>query len=151
MAKNDNLKDFLIDVANAIREKKGTIDKINPQDFSDEIKNISSSGLEVKYYKPDESFFENPDFINEVKETFSTVFVDANPPALMPAQGYDASIGYVMFTMIPKLKLNLFGIWGDMDTLFQASCDAAQIENPLSRFEITEEEFFRIVNESLNK
>jgi hypothetical protein len=30
MAKNDNLQDFLTDVADAIREKKGTTDKINP-------------------------------------------------------------------------------------------------------------------------
>lgn len=42
MAKNDNLKDFLTDVADAIREKKGTEDLINPQDFSDEIKNLPS-------------------------------------------------------------------------------------------------------------
>lgn len=44
MAKNDNLKDFLTDVADAIREKKGTEDLINPQDFSDEIKNLPSGG-----------------------------------------------------------------------------------------------------------
>lgn len=43
MAKNDNLKDFLTDVADAIREKKGTTEKINPQYFSDEIKNIKTS------------------------------------------------------------------------------------------------------------
>jgi hypothetical protein len=40
MAKNDNLKDFLTDVADAIREKKGTTDLINPQDFSREIASI---------------------------------------------------------------------------------------------------------------
>lgn len=40
MAKNNNLKDFLTDVADAIREKKGTTEKINPQDFSSEIKGI---------------------------------------------------------------------------------------------------------------
>lgn len=44
MAKNDNLKDFLTDVANAIREKKGTTDLINPQDFSAEIASIKSGG-----------------------------------------------------------------------------------------------------------
>ena len=44
MAKNDNLKDFLTDVADAIREKKGTTDKINPQDFSSEIASIQSGG-----------------------------------------------------------------------------------------------------------
>ena len=40
MAKNDNLIDFLTDVANAIREKKGTSDPINAQDFADEIKSV---------------------------------------------------------------------------------------------------------------
>ena len=40
MAKNDNLTDFLTDVADAIRAKKGITDKINPQDFSSEIASI---------------------------------------------------------------------------------------------------------------
>lgn len=44
MAKNDNLTDFLTDVANAIRAKKGTTAKINPQDFSSEIASIESGG-----------------------------------------------------------------------------------------------------------
>jgi surface protein len=44
MAKNDNLTDFLIDVADAIRAKKGTTNKINPQDFSAEISSIEGGG-----------------------------------------------------------------------------------------------------------
>lgn len=44
MAKNDNLTDFLTDVADAIREKKGTTELINPQDFSAEIASIESGG-----------------------------------------------------------------------------------------------------------
>lgn len=44
MAKNDNLKDFVTDLADAIREKKGTTDLINPQDFADEIRNLPSGG-----------------------------------------------------------------------------------------------------------
>lgn len=44
MAKTDNLIDFLTDVANAIREKKGTTGAINPQDFSSEIASIESGG-----------------------------------------------------------------------------------------------------------
>ena len=43
MSKENNLTDFLTDVADAIREKKGTSEKINPQDFSDEIKAIKTS------------------------------------------------------------------------------------------------------------
>lgn len=42
MSKQDNLTDFLTDVADAIREKKGTSEKINPQDFSEEIRGIES-------------------------------------------------------------------------------------------------------------
>lgn len=44
MAKSDNLIDFLKDIADAIREKKGTSDPINAQDFADEIKNGGNSG-----------------------------------------------------------------------------------------------------------
>ena len=48
MAKNDNLTDFLTDVANAIRTKKGTTNLINPQDFSSEIESIETGGGENK-------------------------------------------------------------------------------------------------------
>ena len=44
MAKNNNLTDFLTDVADAIRAKKGTTAKINPQNFSSEIASISTGG-----------------------------------------------------------------------------------------------------------
>lgn len=42
MAKNNNLTDFLTDVADAIRAKKGKTDHINPQDFSAEIASIET-------------------------------------------------------------------------------------------------------------
>ena len=41
MAKNNNLTDYLTDLANSIRSKKGTTAKINPQDFSSEISNFN--------------------------------------------------------------------------------------------------------------
>ena len=44
MAKTDNLTDLLTDVADAIREKKGTNEKINPQNFSEEIRSIEGGG-----------------------------------------------------------------------------------------------------------
>lgn len=43
MSKDNNLKDFLTDIADAIRKKKETTDLINPQDFSSEIKSLSKS------------------------------------------------------------------------------------------------------------
>jgi hypothetical protein len=48
MSKQDNLTDFLTDVADAIREKKGTTEKINPQKFSEEIRGIES-GVRGEY------------------------------------------------------------------------------------------------------
>lgn len=39
-----NLKQFVTDIANAIRSKKGTSELINPQDFANEIKDINASG-----------------------------------------------------------------------------------------------------------
>ena len=44
MSKQNNLTDFLTDVADAIRDKKGTQALINPQDFSDEIASIQTGG-----------------------------------------------------------------------------------------------------------
>lgn len=44
MAKTNNLADYLADIANAIREKKGTNDAINAQDFASEIASIESGG-----------------------------------------------------------------------------------------------------------
>ena len=44
MGKSNNLDDFLTDLANTIREKKGTNEPINAQDFSSEIASIQSGG-----------------------------------------------------------------------------------------------------------
>ena len=44
MAKNNNLGDFLTDIANAIREKKGISGSINAQNFASEIASISTGG-----------------------------------------------------------------------------------------------------------
>ena len=46
MSKQNNLKDFLTDLADAIRAKKGSMALINPQDFSSEIASLSG-GLEI--------------------------------------------------------------------------------------------------------
>lgn len=42
MAKNNNLTDFLTDLADGIRAKKGTTGKINPQNFRSEIASIET-------------------------------------------------------------------------------------------------------------
>ena len=42
MSKANNLKDFMTDIANAIRTKKGTTGTINAQNFSSEIESIET-------------------------------------------------------------------------------------------------------------
>lgn len=58
MAKNNNLTDFLTDVADAIRAKKGTTAKINPQDFSAEIASIQTGGNVAGVQKSDVNFYD---------------------------------------------------------------------------------------------
>ena len=58
MAKNNNLTDFLTDVADAIRAKKGTTAKINPQDFSSEIASIPTGGGSATTSKSSVNFYD---------------------------------------------------------------------------------------------
>ena len=44
MAKENNLSDYLKDIADAIRDKKGTTEPINAQDFASEIASIETGG-----------------------------------------------------------------------------------------------------------
>ena len=44
MARTDTLGNFLTDIANAIRNKKGTTDTIVASDFDTEIESIESGG-----------------------------------------------------------------------------------------------------------
>lgn len=47
MSKDNNLHDFLTDIADAVREKKGTSEKINAQNLSSEIRGIESGEVNV--------------------------------------------------------------------------------------------------------
>ena len=48
MSKANILTDFLTDIADAIRVKKNTTAKINPQDFSSEIASISGGDIKLQ-------------------------------------------------------------------------------------------------------
>lgn len=67
MSKADNLHDFLQDVSDAIKEKKGSSEPINAQSFSEEIRNIpSGSPFAVDF--GEEIASGNPTFINALQE-----------------------------------------------------------------------------------
>lgn len=68
MSKDNNLHDFLQDVADAIKEKKGSNDAINAQDFSDEIKNLPSGSSPFAVDFGEEIASGNPTFINALQE-----------------------------------------------------------------------------------
>ena len=145
MAKNNNLKDFLTDVADAIREKKGTTDKINPQNFSDEIKNISGGGLEMKYYNS--SSFESSD--KSVIRDFANImyYKENDIPSIFVRSEY--SINVLAFGIIPQCKLMFPGENGALTITLKEYIDIMHDEgafsysfSDLSEFEITEEEFY---------
>ena len=50
MARTNNLTNYLTDVADAIREKKGTTDTIPASSFDEEIKNLPSGGGDLEEY-----------------------------------------------------------------------------------------------------
>lgn len=68
MSKQDNLTDFLTDVADAIREKKGSTEKINPQNFSEEIKNLPSGASPFAVDFGEEIATGNPAYIGALQE-----------------------------------------------------------------------------------
>ena len=60
MAKNNNLTDFLTDIANVIRDRTGTNELVNPQDFSSKIQQFNTlyinegvSRKEINFYDYD--------------------------------------------------------------------------------------------------
>lgn len=55
MAKNDNLSDFMADIADVIRAKKGTSEPINAQDFSSEIASIETGDGAMEYWTSPET------------------------------------------------------------------------------------------------
>lgn len=102
MSKQDNLKDFLKDVADTIREKKGIDDLINPQDFSNEIANMSGSGEEALF-----DFFEvdlSSNIIAQSQDYYDYIMgYSSDKPWAIKAQGGEFEVGWVMSTTMPWL------------------------------------------------
>lgn len=79
MAKTNNLTDFLTDVANAIREKEGSSEAINPQDFVGKIRSIAGlPGVDkVTHNELDAFLLELANTLREAKGTSEPI----NPQA----------------------------------------------------------------------
>ena len=68
MSKQDNLHDFLVDIADAVREKKGTSDPINAQNLSEEIKNLPSGASPFAVDFGEEIASGNPAYMGALQE-----------------------------------------------------------------------------------
>ena len=76
MARTDTLPHFLTDVADAIREKKGTQETIQASDFDTEIENLPSGGgldwSAIGYNEIPQAIQDGYDYAVEIKNNWST-------------------------------------------------------------------------------
>ena len=76
-----DLNSFLTDIADAIRSKKGTTDKINASNFANEIRNISSGGG-CEVYKGEYEVI--PSVLEQILETKNKYLIDNVTVAQIP-------------------------------------------------------------------
>ena len=106
MAKNDNLSDFTKGIADAIREKKGTVMLIDPQDFESEIKSIET-GADVSGVTATQSdvragvLFVNKagqllyGMVSDKTKTTELILETGSEPQLVPAGQYAENQTYI--------------------------------------------------------
>lgn len=81
MAKNNNLTDFVTDLANGFRSALGTSGTIDPQDFKDLISSVYTKGYNDHFLKIDSGSFE----LDADSNTFTqTDIVDKNGNSFTP-------------------------------------------------------------------
>ena len=93
MAKNNNLGDFLTDIANAIRTKKGTSGIIPAQNFSSEILSIQGGGEVDEYFYYSKSYYTITNnatlFPNAWQDSQNSKTVLYDIPLMLVAQSVD--------------------------------------------------------------
>lgn len=148
MAKTDNLVDFLVDLADGIRAKKGITSDINPQDFRKEIESIgdggsTGGGSNWRYFDVSKMTEEHKKQIIPMFALIIRIMVETNDvictpnfPGLNPTKtlafGFDSSAPFRSDLMegINTVGELFVGLMGD-DEIF----------NPFGIFEITKDEF----------
>lgn len=118
MAKNDNLTDFLTDVANAIREKKGTSNLINPQDFSNEIKGIVTGEYNIEVVEEADGTqtlnITDWDYVSKPKSVTYGVKIDlANSNPETSVTYTDDAVGFEKSYMDFTNDTFVYGSWQD--------------------------------------
>ena len=100
MARTDTLGNFLTDVADAIREKKGTSETIQASDFDTEIANLPSGGDLSEYFNS------NPESISSPNKWVQNNYLKKLKDIIVPNNVSDLSMfcGYTDFA--PKIICN---------------------------------------------
>lgn len=125
MAINNNLQDFLTDIANAIREKEGSTETINSQDFSTRIREISTGSKAIGQVlkitnKFDGALIGGPNYYFSNSTTsspkvFHTYTFEGSPVASCAIiGGYGSLSGYERF---PNAYLTLYGYTTNTNTV----------------------------------
>lgn len=104
MAKTDNLTDFLTDLADGIRAKKGTTGKISPQNFRSEI---DSLGGEAKYliYSGDKTFSNQ-----SITSTTQVVSADELASAGIDLSNYTSQSKLLIVTLLRSTSTTTKGV-----------------------------------------
>lgn len=164
MSKNNNLGDFLKDLANAIREKKGSTELINPQNFSDEIRNLQ--GKSGKYISINENNSDLIYLLIRFSDSFGidlfntvckisaegkalacplTLFLNISTYSGAPLSDMINALYIPSIMYIPDLSVSTNGYYCDSVEALQYVGDAfgaeVDINTLITPYEITEEEF----------
>lgn len=136
MAKNNNLTDFLVDVADSIRTKKGYAStvKINPQNFSTEIASIVSSKNQNKIVTPTTS---TQYIIADTGYTgLGTVTVNAMPTTTLSSSFHyaDSQSNGIILSAGYTSEHNLLGINLDQQVTFYIDALYSQSELYISGY-----------------
>ena len=91
MARTDTLGHFLTDVADAIREKKGTSETITASDFDTEIENLPSGGISI------------PQTIAEANDLLDSIYSNLNNYYLNLPNNYTADTQDVVNLYTPSI------------------------------------------------
>ena len=146
MAKTDNLTDFMVDLADGIRAKKGTTEPINPQDFRKEIESISgggeSGGSNWRYFDVSKTAEEDKGQIVSLFALIIRVMAVTNDvicPPKTPDIDLTKTLAFGFDSSMPYRNKYMEGI-NTVGDLF-AMIGGDEILNELGIVEITKDEF----------
>lgn len=138
-----NLRKFLKDIADAIREKEGSSDLINPQAFADHIKGLEvGGGSKMRYFKRIGRLPSAGGGDVAIYSLMSQIIrSEVDGKAIIMSGCYNTEVsGYMPIAYGCNLDMVIVDTWGEMQTLEESL--AGIYDDPSYFEEITEEQFY---------